>query len=106
MYKLLVLLAVILAGCASFGNDFKLEDADKIKNGMTKDEVISTMRGQRPYSVAENNFTYIYSRANGMTGSNSVRKFTVLFDESGKVKNVPEKGYFGEISKYAGERPM
>lgn len=99
-----VVLAV-LVGCASFGNDFTLEDADKIKNGMTKDEVVATMSGQKPYMLTENSFTYLYTRANGMTGSNSSRRFTVHFDASGKVIDVPKLGYFGEISKHLDARP-
>jgi len=107
MYKLwLVLLAVVLVGCASLGNDFQFEDADRIKNGMTRDEVISTMGGQRPWSVGADSFTYLYSRANWVMASQSMRRFTVVFDESGKVKNAPEKGYFNEISKHLGERPI
>lgn len=106
MRKLLALVTVFLLGCASFGQDFQLEDANKIKNGMTREEVISAMSGTPPYQLTNISFTYLYSRANGMSGSNSLRKFTVRFDEKGKVNNVPEGGYFGKNMKYLGERPL
>lgn len=107
MKRLMVMaLLVLIQGCASIGQDFTLEDANKIRNGMTRDEVVTIMKGQKPYQVTNDSFTYLYSRANGMTGSHSARKFTVLFDENGKVKNAPEIGYFGEAMKYQGERPL
>lgn len=90
-----------LAACASIGKDFALEDANKIKNGMTRDDVVLVMKG-KPYGVTNDSFTYLYSAANGITGKTEVRKFDVDFDEKGRVKNAPEGGYFKEAvnSKY------
>lgn len=106
MRKIIALLAfVLIQGCASHGVDFALEDAQRIKNGMTRDEVISTMNGVKPYQVTNESYTYLYVRANGVTGSNSSRKFTVIFGADGKVTNVPANGYFGEAMKTLGDRP-
>lgn len=98
---------LFVSGCASIGNDFELNDANKIKNGMTRDEVISTMHGQKPYQVSNSTFTYLYSRANWFTGSNSARKVTITFDDNGKVVGVPKGGYFNVATNpnYVDDRP-
>ena len=103
----LIIYSLAVHGCASYCNDFELTDANKIINGMTRDEVIATMRGQKPFQVTNSTFTYLYSRANGFTGSHSVRKVTITFDENGKVVGAPKGGYFKEATNlnYVDERP-
>lgn len=89
-----VFLFIFLVACASIGKDFALADANKIKNGMSRDDVIATMKGENPYSVTNDSFTYLYSAANGITGKTELRKVGIEFDDKGKVKNVPDGGYF------------
>lgn len=89
-----VVLFLFLAACASLGKDFSLADANKIKNGMSRDEVIATMKGEKPYSVTNESFIYMYSAASSITGKTEYRKVEVEFDDKGRVKNVPDGGYF------------
>lgn len=81
---LLVLAGAALIGCA--GTRFNFEDARQVKVGMTEAEVVERLG--RPYSVTTRGDTqvWVWSQANGLTGSSSA--VTFIFKE-GKVATVP-----------------
>lgn len=77
-------LLLALSGCA--GTNFTFDQARQVKVGMTEEQVTGLMG--RPYSVVTIGDTqrWIWSHANGMTGSAR----TVSFDlKDGKVSAVP-----------------
>lgn len=62
----LTLTGMSLAGCITLGEDFALENAIKVKNGMTREQEIAVM-GSDPSPVEgtdEGKLTWIYSWAN------------------------------------------
>lgn len=76
--------ALFIAGCA--GTDFSFENASKIQLGMTEGQVTNIMGP--PYSVISrgNSQMWVWSHANGLTGSAR----SVSFEMSGgKVVSVP-----------------
>lgn len=78
-------LAAILAGCA--GTNFSFDQARRVKVGMTSAQLTELMG--RPYSVISKNGAevWVWSRANGFTGSSRAVSFTV---RNGIVEAVPD----------------
>lgn len=80
-----ITLLFLLTACA--GTNFNWDNARKIKQGMTEQELVALMG--KPYMVksANGELTYIWSHANMLDGK--VRTVsTVLID--GKVKEAPQ----------------
>jgi len=77
-------LAFSLSGCA--GTNFSYDEARKVKVGMTEEEVTQIMGP--PYSVVSraDGQMWVWSHANGMTGSSRVISFRMV---DGKVVEVP-----------------
>jgi len=77
-------LALVLSGCA--GTNFSYDEARKVKIGMTEDEVTQIMGP--PYSVVSraDGQMWVWSHANGMTGTSRVISFRMV---DGKVVEVP-----------------
>jgi len=76
---------VMLSACA--GTPFKWDSVRQIKPGMTTQEVVAIAGS--PYMVraeSSDRMTYIWSTANGLTGSN--KSFAVKFKD-GKVMQSP-----------------
>jgi hypothetical protein len=77
-------LFVLLAGCA--GTNFSFDNAARVKPGMTEAQVTQLMG--RPYSVVSRGDSqmWIWSHANGFSGSSK----TISFEMSeGRVVSVP-----------------
>ena len=93
--------AVLLAACASSGAKFSINQANQVKNGMTREEVIRAM-GSKPYSITNQGKTFVwsYAKANGLTGSNESRAVKFSFDDDGKAYGIPDGGAYGDIDKY------
>lgn len=81
-------LLFLLAACA--GTPFKWSDVQKLKEGMTQDEVKSVMGV--PYSVATSGDKTIWtwSYANGMTGRTKAASLVFM---NGKLLQPPELPY-------------
>ncbi|QPG62056.1 outer membrane protein assembly factor BamE [Pseudomonas sp. BIGb0427] len=77
-------LAAVLGGCA--GTNFTYDQARQVKVGMTEDQVVELMGP--PYSVVSraDGQMWIWSHANGMSGSSRVVSFRMI---DGKVVEVP-----------------
>jgi outer membrane protein assembly factor BamE (lipoprotein component of BamABCDE complex) len=101
MKKILCLVAIIvLMGCASAGQYFTIDSANKIKNGMTRDEVVAIM-GTKPYQITDQGKTFVWSYAQvGATGRMESRAVKFSFDEKGKTYGVPDDGAYGDTQKY------
>ena len=101
MKKILCLLFVlVLAGCASAGQYFTINDANRVTNGMTREEVIAIM-GTNPYQITDQGKTFVWSYAKvGFTGATDSRAVKFRFDENGKTHGVPASGIFGDTKKY------
>lgn len=82
------LLAGALAGCA--GTNFKYDNARQVKVGMTEAEVTQLMG--RPYSVIStpNGQTWVWSHANGFTGSSRAVSFKFADGRVTEVPSIPE----------------
>jgi hypothetical protein len=88
-------LALLIVSCASAGTNFRIADANKLHNGMTKDEVIKVMQ-VKPVSASMNELVWSYGHANLFTGSVH-KSVSVLFDDNGLSTKIPANGYFGDI---------
>lgn len=75
---------ILLVSCA--GTPFKFENARQVKAGMTEAEVTSYMG--RPYMITSRGEEqiWVWSQANGFTGSSQSISFVM---KDGKVVNVP-----------------
>lgn len=83
--SVLLILTAVLLGCA--GTRFSFDSARKITVGMTEANVTDLMG--KPYSVVSRGVDqiWIWSQANGMTGSHQSISFVM---QDGKVKSVPK----------------
>lgn len=97
---LTVAVSVILGGCASSGTNFALSDANRVRDGMTREEVIQAMGG-KPYRIANGGkrFTWSYAKV-GLMGGTESRAVTFNFDDEGKVYGVPPGGVYGDTQKF------
>lgn len=79
-----VLALTMLAGCA--GTNFSYDNARQVRVGMTEAELTALMG--RPYSVSArgDEQMWIWSRANGFTGSSRAVSFKL---KDGRVVEVP-----------------
>lgn len=77
-------LAAVLCGCA--GTNFTYDQARQVKVGMTETQVVELMGP--PYSVVSraDGQMWVWSHANGMTGSSRAVSFRMV---DGKVVEIP-----------------
>jgi len=95
-------MAVVLlfVGCASAGQYFTINDANRVTNGMTREEVIAIM-GTNPYQIIDQGKTFIWSYAKVVAlGNTESRTVRFSFDENGKTYGVPAGGVYGDSQKY------
>ena len=91
---------VVFSGCtASSGKYFEYEDANKVHNGMTREQVISTMK-ETPYQVKDDTLTWSWAKTNWFTGSTESRAVKFSFDENGKTYGIDPGGVFKNITPY------
>lgn len=100
MRYFLCLSFVALTACASHGHNFSIDQANRVTNGMTREEVIRIMGG-KPNSVANGGKTFIWSfaKANFIGGTES-RAVKFTFDDDGKAVGIPAGGVYGDAKKY------
>lgn len=86
-----IAIAATLTACASVGNDFSWQDANSIRNGMTREQVIAILG--EPNSIEDNAHVMIWSYAhvNMFSGTNS-KAVKFLFDDKGITYGIPEGG--------------
>lgn len=95
--RLLVLYTgcALLAACATLGNNFDRENARRVHNGMTREEVIRIM-GSPPSNVEgtdPSKLVWLYATSDPMTYS--MNRITIRFDEYGKSYGIPKDGIIG-----------
>lgn len=99
-FILIFILLVAISGCAGAGKYFTIDDANKVTNGMTREEVIAIM-GTTPYRITGQGKTFVWSYAQvGISGRTDSRAVKFSFDENGKTYGVPVGGVYGDIQKY------
>lgn len=97
---LALLVSLVITGCASAGKNFTIDNANSVKNGMTREEVIKIM-GTTPYSIQDGGKTFVWSYAEvGFFGGTESRAVKFKFDAAGKTYGIPENGVFGDTKKY------
>ncbi len=97
---LAVAVSVILGGCSSYGAKFTVGDANKVQNGMTREEVIQVM-GSKPSSISNGGKRFMWSYAKvGVLGGSESRAVRFDFDESGKAYGIPEGGVYRDTAKF------
>jgi hypothetical protein len=101
MKKMLVVcLLVAVMGCASSGQYFTINDANRVTNGMTREEVVAIM-GTNPYQITGQGKKFIWSYAHvGISGRMESRAVPFTFDDNGLTYGIPEGGMFGDTQKY------
>ena len=93
-----VSMATFIAACvAKRGTYVEWEDANKVRNGMTQEQVIALM-GEEPNTVVGNGEELIwsYAQVNALTGGTYSRAIKFKFDKNGRTYDVPEGG----VAKY------
>jgi hypothetical protein len=89
---LIGLLHFALAGCSSIGHDFEIENAKKVENGMTRDQVIATM-GSEPTSIEGSNqthMTWLYSNATPF--NLNMKRVRFNLNQNDVVYGIPKEG--------------
>lgn len=101
MKKIIVVVCLLgLMGCASAGQYFTVNDANRVTNGMTREEVIAIM-GTNPYQITGQGKRFVWSYAEvDLLGSTKSRAVPFTFDDNGKTYGIPEGGMFGDTQKY------
>ena len=101
MNKFIVVFALMtLAGCTvSSGKYFEYDDANKVHNGMTRDQVIAMMK-ETPYQVKDDTMTWSWAKSNWLTGSTESRAVKFSFDKDGKTYGIEPGGVFKNITPY------
>ena len=95
-----ILLAISFIGCTvSSGKYFEYDDANRVHNGMTRDQVIATMK-ETPYQVKDETMTWSWAKSNWLTGSNESRAVKFSFDKDGKTYGIEPGGVFKNITPY------
>ena len=96
---ILLVLTFVLMACTS-GQRFTINDANKVTDGMTREEVIAIM-GTNPSQIIDGGKVFVWSYTKmdllGNWKSNAV-KFS--FDNNWKTYGVPEGGVYGDAQKY------
>ncbi len=93
-----------LCGCASFGHAFSLEQANRVTNGMTREEVIKVM-GSNPTAVTAQGKVFLWTYSKGdFLGRAEARTAKFSFDENGKAYGIPEGGVAGDAAAYLPQR--
>jgi len=82
-------IAVLVAGCASFGEDFDLAAVDQLQPGVSTIEDAKKLLGE-PQSVAKTAngitvYVWMHSKANGLTGNSSAQSASLAFGPDGKM---------------------
>lgn len=96
----IIVSAYFLCGCtASSGKYFEYEDANKVHNGMTREQVIATMK-ETPYQVKDDTLTWSWAKSNWLTGSTESRVVKFSFDQDGKTYGIEPGGVFKNITPY------
>ena len=94
------LVSLNLPGCTTLGDDFALENAAKVTNGMTREQVITVM-GSEPSPVEgtdEGKLLWIYAWAYPFAFGTEMKRISFSFDEHGRVYGIPKRGHAGRAT--------
>lgn len=95
----IVVMTAILTGCSTLGDDFELERARQIKNGMTREAVIAIM-GSPPSEVEggdHGKLIWLYSTADPLNVH--LKRLSFTFDDQGKLYGLPKAGIIGSVNE-------
>lgn len=95
----IVITLLALSGCTR-GTYYDFSSADRVKNGMTREQVIQIMGGP-PNSVTDNKLVWSWAKVNPITLGTESRAVAFTFDKDGKTFDVPEGGVYKNIAPYA-----
>ncbi len=88
----LALISTLFVGCSTIGEDFELDRARQIKNGMTREEVIGLM-GSPPSDVEggdHGKLIWLFSSADPLDVH--FKRVSFSFDDQGKLYGIPKEG--------------
>lgn len=88
----------LTAGCASMGTKFDPAAVASLQPGMTKDEVFARLgkpNGTAFMPDGREIDSWVYSHANGLTGSANARTASVIFGADGRLIRVGSVGQTG-----------
>ncbi len=94
-FAYLMLLSPVLTGlsCAQVGNDFPIERADEIKQGVTTKEVVRQIFGE-PVSISrreDGSETWVYMHSVGTAfGTGKAKTLGIAFRPDGVVRHIQE----------------
>jgi outer membrane protein assembly factor BamE (lipoprotein component of BamABCDE complex) len=91
----LTVISTLFAACSTIGEDFDLDRARQIRNGMTREEVIALM-GSPPSDVEggdHGKLIWLFSSANSLDVH--LKRVSFSFDDQGKLYGIPKEGVMG-----------
>jgi outer membrane protein assembly factor BamE (lipoprotein component of BamABCDE complex) len=90
-------LPILLSACSSLGEEFPLEPANRVRNGMTRAEVVAIM-GSQPSPVEggdHGRLTWVHASADPL--DYDFQRVSFQFDEQGRVYGIPKPGRIGSF---------
>ena len=95
------LISSLLAACSTVGDDFQLDHARQIRNGMTREEVIAIM-GSPPSDVEggdHGKLIWLFSSADQLVVH--FKRVSFSFDDQGKLYGIPKEGIASAAGQFA-----
>lgn len=93
-------LVFTMAACTyGTGTRFDWQEANRVTNGLTREQVISIM-GSKPDMVGDDYISWNWFWVNSLTGSYETKNVKFSFDKNGKTIGVPDGGVGRNIVKY------
>ena len=83
---------IALAGCSLLGDPFDAEQASKIRNGMSREQVIAIM-GSEPSTVEGSDpwkLVWIFSIADPISVGTRTERVSFTFDENNRLYGLPK----------------
>lgn len=85
--------ACLLSACMTAGHDFDWKDVQRVRPGMTTDEVTAILGPPLSATLTSDGMVYQWSYGKvGMTGVSALKNVTLVFDENGRLKTMGTQG--------------
>jgi hypothetical protein len=85
-------LIAIETGCSSIGREFDFANAKRIKNGMSREEVIEIMGSEPDNIEGDDPGKLVWLSSSSTSFTLNMRRVRLNLDENGKVYGIPKEG--------------
>lgn len=98
--------ACLLSACMTAGHDFDWKDVQRVRPGMTTDEVTAILGPPLSATMTKDGMVYQWSYGKvGLTGVSALKNVTLVFDENGRLKTLGTQGTDAETTQRLSATP-